>query len=258
MRYFGTGRNLISGSAAAVSFFLLGAGGAMADGPRPYVIGVTDVDYRTDWTGFYIGGKLGGAWSDISWTQDLNLFTVGAPLGAAADFKPSGFAGGVIGGGNVQVGHWVFGLELAYWGVDLSQSITSPFFPATDTFSTQIDAIGTIEGRIGYSWDHYLVFGKGGWAGSNAQLTLTRAGGPTATTDEFVDGFTLGGGFEVMTWPSVVLGLEYDYVDLDLSSAPSCPLCGAGIVGGAPANIGGTATLSSVMVRASYLFMPED
>jgi outer membrane immunogenic protein len=258
MRNFGTGRNLICGGAAAVSLLLLGASGAMADGPRPYVVGVTDVEARTDWTGFYIGGKLGGAWSDISWTQDVNVFTTGAPAGAEVNFSPSGVAGGIIAGGNTQVGHWVFGLELAYSGVNLSQSATSPFFPATDTFSTQIDWIGTIEGRIGYSWDHYLVFGKGGWAGSNAQLTVTRTTGPTATTDEFVDGYTIGGGFEVMTWPSVVLGVEYDYVDLRLGGAPSCPLCGAGIVGGAPADVGGSATLSSVMVRASYLFVPED
>jgi outer membrane immunogenic protein len=257
MRNFGTGRNLISGGAAAVLFLLLGAGGALADGPRPYLVGVTDVEARTDWTGFYIGGKLGGAWSDISWTQGTNVFTAGGavPTGAGADFAPSGFAGGVIGGGNLQVGHWVFGAELSYSGVNLSQSTTSPFFPATDTFSTQIDWLGTIEGRIGYSWSHFLVFGKGGWAGSNAKLTLTRAGGPTATTDDFVDGWTLGGGFEVMTWPSVVLGLEYDHVELSLRGAPSCPLC---LPAGAPTAVGGSATLSAVMVRASYLFMPED
>jgi outer membrane immunogenic protein len=236
-------------------FFLLG-GGAMADGPRPYLVGVTDVEARTDWTGFYIGGKLGGAWSDITWTQDVNVFTAGAPPGAATNYGPSGFAGGVIGGGNLQVGHWIFGLELSYSGTDLSQTITSPFIPATDTFSTQIDWVGTLEGRIGYSWDHYLVFGKGGWAGSNASLTLLNtATGVTATVDDFIDGWTIGGGLEVMTWPSVILGLEYDYVDLALGGAPTCPQCAAAT---APVAIGGNATVSSVMVRASYLFVPED
>ncbi len=159
----------------------------------------------------------------------------------------------------MQVGHWIFGAEFSYSGIGLSQTVTSPYFPATDTFSTKIDWLATIEGRIGYSFDHYLVFGKGGWAGSNANLTLVRnSTGVTSTTDDFVDGWTLGGGLEVMVWPSVVLGVEYDYVNLNLSTAASCPLCVAGIVGGAPAAVTGDATISAVMVRASYLFVPED
>lgn len=225
------------------------------------VVGVTDLQAATDWTGFYIGGKLGGAWSNVDWTQDVNVFTAGGavPPGTGVSFGPSGVAGGIIGGGNVQVGHWIFGAELSFSGTDLSETLTSPFFPATDTFQTEIGWIGTIEGRIGYAWDRFLLFGKGGWAGANASLTLTNsATGVTATTDEFVDGWTIGGGLEYMCWPSVVLGIEYDYVTLNLSNAPSCPLCVSGIVAGAPSSITGEATASTVMVRASYLFVPED
>jgi outer membrane immunogenic protein len=137
--------------------------------------------------------------------------------------------------------------------------LTSPFFPATDTFTTQIDWLGTVEGRVGYAWSNFLLYGKFGWAGSNASLSVVRANGVTASSDEFVDGYTAGGGIEVLTLGSVVLGLEYDYVNLNLSDAPSCPLCVVGIPGGgAPASISGDASISSVMVRASYLFFPED
>ena len=239
----------------------MGAGLASADGPRPYLIGATDLQGQTDWTGFYIGGKLGGAWSDIGWSQDVNVFTAAGavPPGTEVSFGPSGFGGGVIGGGNVQVGHWVFGAELSYSGIDLTESATSPFFPATDIFTTKIDWIATVEGRVGYSWSHYLLYGKFGWAGSNASLTLVNATGVTATSDEFVDGYTAGGGLEFITWGSVVLGVEYSYIDLNLSDAPSCPLCLVGVPGGgAPASISGNATISSVMVRASYLLFPED
>ncbi len=247
---------------AAGLLALLGTPSAIADGPRPYVIGATDLQGQTDWTGFYIGGKLGAAWSDIKWSQDQNVFTNAGAVapGTEVSFSPSGVAGGVIGGGNLQVGHWVLGLELSYSGTDLTQSTTSPFFPATDTFTTQIDWLGTVEGRVGYAWDHYLLFGKVGWVGSNASLTMVNsATGVTATSDEFVDGYTLGGGLEFLTWGSVVLGLEYDYTYLSLSTSPSCPLCPVGIVNGsAPQTIGGDATISSVMARASYLFAPED
>jgi outer membrane immunogenic protein len=247
---------------AVAGILALGAGGASADGTPGAPLTVSEAPGVADWTGFYVGGKLGGAWSDISWTQDVNLFTAAGAVapGAEADFGPSGFAGGIIGGGNLQIGRWIFGGELSFSGTDLSQTITSPFFPATDTFATDIDWLATVEGRIGYTWNRFLMFGKGGWAGGNASLTLVRSTtGVTASTDSFVDGWTIGGGVELISWSNVILGLEYDYVNLNLSDAASCPLCAVGLVGaGAPATITGDATISSVMVRASYLFMPED
>jgi outer membrane immunogenic protein len=262
MRSFGRDFDLRSVGAAAALLLIAGSG-AMADGgPRPYLVGATDLQGEPDWTGFYIGGRLGGAWSDINWTQDLSVFSAAGavPPGTEVSFGPSGVAGGVFGGGNLQVGHWVFGAELTYSGVDLSESITSPFFPATDMFTTKIDWIGTIEGRIGYAFNHYLVFGKGGWAGSKASLTLANsATGVTASTDEFVDGWTIGGGIEAFVWDRLVVGVDYSYVRLSLSNSPDCPLCIAGLpLFSGPQSISGDADISSVMVRASYLFFPED
>ena len=47
---------------------------AAADG-IPGVV-MTDSQYLTDWSGIYIGGKLGGAFSSsINWTQDANVFS---------------------------------------------------------------------------------------------------------------------------------------------------------------------------------------
>jgi len=258
MRILGTGRNLISGGAAA-AFFLLATGGALADGPRPYVVGVSDLQGAADWSGFYIGGKLGGAWSDLSWAQNTpSVFNTGGAVapGSSVGFSPSSFEGGIIGGGNVMLGRWVFGVELSYSGVDLSQSKSSPFFPARDTFSTKLDWLGTIEGRLGYSVHNYLLFVKSGWAASDATITLVNnTTGATASAGGFVDGWTLGGGIEVLAWSNVVLGLEYDYVDISLNNTATCANCGAAV---APTTISGDATFSSVMVRASYLFMGED
>lgn len=81
----------------------------------------------------------------------------------------------------------------------------------------------------------------------------------TASFSEFVDGWTIGGGVEYAAWNSVIIGLEYDYVSLSLNSGGSCPLCDAGItIDSSPAVVTGTATISAVMLRASYLFAPED
>ena len=43
---------------------------------------MTDSQYVTDWSGFYIGGKLGGAWSDINWHTDANVFNTGGRGGS--------------------------------------------------------------------------------------------------------------------------------------------------------------------------------
>ena len=238
---------------------------AAADG-IPGVV-MTDSQYVTDWSGFYIGGKLGGAFSSsINWTQDENVFS--ASQGAAAapntplDFSPNGIAGGFVGGANLQLGQWIFGAEVSFSGTDLSQKTTSPFFPATDTFSTTLDWLLTVEGRIGYTWDRVMVFGKGGLAATDATLKVTSSSplhGGTASVTEFVKGWTIGGGIEYAAWNSVILGIEYDYISIDLSKGGSCPLCTIGAtLDSTPSAFGGDVKMSAVMLRASYLFMPED
>jgi outer membrane immunogenic protein len=53
--------------------------------------------------------------------------------------------------------------------------------------------------------------------------------------------------------------VEYDYIALSLTSSGSCDLCDAGLViDSTPSAVTGDATMSAVMLRASYLFMPED
>jgi outer membrane immunogenic protein len=244
--------------AIAAAAVILAPISATADG-IPGVV-MTDSQYLTDWSGFYIGGKLGGAFSNLNWQQDVNLFTdSGVARNTPVQFSPSGIAGGIIGGANLQLGQWIFGAELSFSGIDLSQSTTSPFFPATDTFSTKLDWLGTVEGRIGYSWDRVMVFGKGGWAGSNATLKVNSSRLGTASFSEFVDGWTIGGGVEYAAWNSVIIGIEYDYVKLSLNSGGSCPLCDAGVqIDSSPAVVTGDATMSAVMLRASYLFAGED
>jgi outer membrane immunogenic protein len=255
--------NLLQLAAAAAAAFPLSTSSAVADG-IPGVV-MTDSQYLTDWSGFYIGGKLGAAFSsNVNWHQELDLFTAnsGVAPNTPIQFSPDGVAGGVIGGANLQLGQWIFGAEVSFSGTDLSQKVTSPFFPATDSFSTTLDWLLTVEGRVGYSWDRVMVFGKGGLAASDATLKVTSSHplhGGTASASEFVKGWTIGGGIEYAAWNSVILGIEYDYVNLNLTKGGSCPLCDAGLqIDSTPSAISGDATMSAVMLRASYLFAAED
>lgn len=234
---------------------------ANADGYIPGAVW-TDSQYVTDWSGFYVGGKFGGTWGDIGWAQHYTEFVLPGAAGQEASFSPGGVAGGIMGGANLQMGYWIFGLEIGFVGTGLSQSTASPSFPATDTFKTDIDWLLSIEPRLGYTFDRTMVFIKGGWVGGNASLSVAGVGTggayKTFKTDEFVDGWSLGAGVEYAWWPSFIVGLEYQYVHLNLSTAGSCDLCLIGIPIGTEAAITGGADISSVMLRASYLFRPED
>jgi outer membrane immunogenic protein len=243
---------------------LAAAAPVQADGWQPGEYGrwvpgtpMTDGQNVSDWSGIYVGGKLGGAWSDINWTENFGEFT--APGGAS--FSPSSFQGGVFGGGNLQMGNWIFGLETSFIGMGLNQSV-SPVV-ATDSFTTEIDWMLFIEPRIGFSFDRTMVFVKGGWAGGNATLSATGLTGggalATASSEDFFDGWTIGGGIEYALHPSFIVGIDYTFLQLNLSTAATCDLCAAGVpIGVVPAAVGGNADISLVTARASYWFKPED
>jgi outer membrane immunogenic protein len=246
--------NLLLVSSAVAAAFPLTTPCAVADG-IPGVV-MTDSQDVTDWSGVYIGGKVGGSWGHDDWLQLVpNFFD---PTGSTdTTFSSSGVLGGILGGANLQMGQWVFGGELTFSGTGLSSTRAGPFFPGRDTLSTDLNWFATAEGRVGYSWDRVMIFGKGGWAGGGVNLRLNDSvDGVSASKDAFTGGgWTIGGGFDYAIWNGVLLGLEYDYINLRINNAAlACGACGAL---GQPA-IESDIKLSAVMLRMSYLFAAED
>ena len=249
----------LRGSAIALLLaLLLATGTARAGGQHSISVGGTQSD--ADWTGFYLGGQLGGAWSTIDWTQTIaNYFNTLGPavVGTDSGFDPSGIAGGVLGGYNHQIDHLVLGFELGATALDLSDRRPSPFFPALDTYSTKVGWLATVAGRVGFAWDQWLVYGRGGWAGGNVEVTLdSPAAGVFASKDSWANGWTLGAGGEYMLWPGVALGLAYDYVDLSLDETTVCPACGVGVGFGTPV-VDADYDIQSVSARLSFIFPPS-
>ena len=127
------------------------------------------------WDGFYAGGEVGGAWSKLDWTfTNPNYFnTLGAMLlGSDFSHSASGAIGGAFAGYNFQTGPWVLGVEISAAASSLKRQKPSPFFPTIDTYTSKINWLATATGRVGYAWDRWLVFAKGGWAGADVELTL--------------------------------------------------------------------------------------
>ena len=167
-------RNTLAATVAGMAS--LGAGPAAADGTPGAPLTVSEYIGVADWSGFYVGGQVGGAWSKTDWQQvNPNYFnTIGAiVVGTGSSFDANSAIGGIIGGYNQQIGRWVFGLELAGNWTDLSQSRASPFIPGRDVFTAESDWLFSITGRVGYTWDRWQWYAKGGWATSNAKMTLS-------------------------------------------------------------------------------------
>ena len=143
-----------------------------------------------DWSGFYIGMNGGGAWSRKCW--DIAPFTT-VIIGGPAVTIPGGpegchtASGGTIGGQlgyRWQASSWVFGLEVEGNWADLTGSSVStfPFFAGLTSNRSRIDAIGLFTGQIGYSWNQFLLYVKGG-----AAVTRDKYEGFTTATGVVLD-----------------------------------------------------------------------
>ena len=188
------------------------------------------------WTGFYIGGQVGGAWGTggnrfHAFDPDTNTFV---------DTSFGGNPSGVIGGGHVgfdyQIPGWnwfsssgvVIGVEGTVDGTSLSKTtvVTFPgdFGGGTLSAHTSADIQGSIRGRLGIAWDRVLIYGTGGvaFAGVNSDLTLS---GVDTTVVPFVPffasrsrsnsrtGWTVGGGIEYALTNNWSIGAEYRFTD---------------------------------------------
>ena len=190
------------------------------------------------WTGFYVGGNLGYSWGktqSVSTLTDFDFFTTIQHSDAQ---RLSGVVDGGQAGYNWQMpNRWLIGLEADWQGTsehgsqhysDL-HSLFVGFGTATTDFSTRILWLGTVRGRIGYTFDRVLVYATGGYAYGDVKLsgTVNDAGssviggqlGPFSSATGFGgshgnSGWTAGGGIVGILAPQWTWKVEYLYVDL--------------------------------------------
>ncbi|MCP4619031.1 MAG: porin family protein [Bradyrhizobium sp.] len=184
-----------------------------------------------NWSGFYIGANGGGGWSDKCW--DVTNFRT--PIAAFREGCHDA-SGGVVGG---QIGYrwqsasWVFGLEAQGDWADLTASNVSAFIPAW-TNNSKVEGLGLFTGQVGYAWNNFLWYVKGG-----AAVTSDKYRGTVTTTGILFDsasetrwGGVIGTGVEFGFAPNWSLALEYDHLfmgnhDITFTSA--------GVLAGIPA-----------------------
>ncbi len=140
-----------------------------------------------NWTGFYLGALGGFGWAK-------------AGTNAVGDVDANGFDIGGYGGGNWQWGNYVIGLEgdvLYPWrdettgGIKVEQGVN-----------------GSLRARAGIALDRFLLYGTGGVAATDLQLT-----GGGVSDDQALWGWTAGAGVESKLTNNITARVEYRYTD---------------------------------------------
>jgi outer membrane immunogenic protein len=162
------------------------------------------------WTGCYIGGNAGGLWAKKDWTN------VAGPAESSASVS-NWLAGGQA-GCNYQVSTWVFGIQGDYDWTNASATANDTFFVAT-TDQTKIKSLASVTGRVGYAWDRFLGYVKGGGAWESDEYSITSpAVLASATASETRTGWTIGVGGEYAFTDWLTGFAEYNYYDFGTKS----------------------------------------
>jgi outer membrane immunogenic protein len=207
-------RKILGGLALSV---LLAAPAMAADMRMPVKAPPAPVVTLYSWTGCYIGGHVGYAWSKRRVDYDPNVIL---PLGLEFDHDADGFvAGGQVGCNFWQNDRWVLGIEGQASWADMDGEVRVPFgtaAPLDGRYHSESDVIGSIAARLGYAFGatgQTLLFVKGGAAFIN-ERHYTFSPNPFFAFDsdkELRWGWMVGAGFEQALGSNWSFKAEYNY-----------------------------------------------
>jgi len=162
------------------------------------------------WSGCYVGGHVGGIWTRKDWfVRDPAFASFGQSDGS---HDADGFIGGVQGGCDYQfAGGWVIGVAGDYAWTDADGSHFSPLFPGFVNH-TKVDSLASVTGRLGYGWDRFLGYVKGGGAWERDKYDFSN-GVIIGRLEDTRSGWTIGVGGEYAFTNFVTGFIEYDYYD---------------------------------------------
>mgnify|MGYP001156542833 CR=1 FL=1 len=209
-------------AAAAVSILFAGSASAADLAARPYTKAPPPMVAVYNWTGFYVGGNVGGAWANQEWINTANT-TIFGDLAPGQGFRnrETGFIGGGHVGYNWQANNFVFGLEGGIQGLSNDSTVLNNVFGAgDDVFNWRTEWMATVVGRLGLAYNNNLFYVRGGWAGVNNKLSVvdnvpvTGSGSQT----QWHNGWTVGAGWEYGLTQNWIIGVEYNYAAFERKS----------------------------------------
>ncbi len=186
-----------------------------------------------DWSGFYLGGNLGGALKHQSTSLSIennnpnNYFNPGAIPGVensgSFDLDDHGITLGAQAGYNRQTGRLVYGVEFDFNWLDLSARHGGTFRYRTDNspynfrISESTDWLLTARPRLGWTIDRLLLYVTAGIAASHSEFKQTFSEPPFTPNPESVSvsrttvGWTVGTGVEFALGRNWSTKAEYLY-----------------------------------------------
>ncbi|QCJ00308.1 outer membrane protein [Agrobacterium larrymoorei] len=181
---------LMATTMAAAAFSAAKAADAVNEVPQAPVAVEQPAPIK-DWSGAYLGGTVNYDWGRFS----------GSNNGRDAD----GFGGGLYGGYNWQSGQIVYGAEadIAY-GDEKGSAGTF----AGESLQGKQKLNGSLRARVGYDMNPFLIYGTGGLAVGNHEIS-----NPGSKDDATALGYTVGAGVEALVTDNITARLEYRYTD---------------------------------------------
>jgi outer membrane immunogenic protein len=218
-----------------------------------------------NWSGFYVGGNLGGGWNSGGSISDT----------AGSTFSNTNNGASFLGGGQVGVNYEfgndvlapfgplgvVIGAEATFDAASNNNNTinaTNTTLPAggTNTASATINNrwLTTATGKFGYAWDRVLVYGKGGgaWVGSgNSSVAVNGSPAAFSISSNTNMGWTAGIGVEWAFAGNWSARAEYDYIGLNNQSFTVAPV---NAFSGDTINV--NRNISIITAGVNYRFVP--
>jgi outer membrane immunogenic protein len=205
------------------------------------------------WSGCYVGGHAGYGWGRENFNDPTGNFTA-APGGNLGVRSEGAIVGGQLGCNYQVASNWVIGVEgMGAW-TDINGSSPDLVF-GTKNLSSKTEALASVTGRLGYTVDHVMFYGKGGGAWARDRYQENTPGfAPflippdvfTARVDRF--GWTVGAGVEWAFTDNWSTRLEYNHYDFGTRSVNLTDAIGVII----PANV--SQRIDTVTVGINYRF----
>ena len=157
------------------------------------------------WSGFYIGGHIGGAKVERCLSFDL--------FDAEGCVDRTGWLGGGQVGYNWQAGQLVFGVEFSGSISDLGGGVNAGVLPNGYWFESDGKSLLMLTGRLGWAADRALFYVTGGGASVRASVDLHQ-GAFVREASLTRTGWTVGVGAEFAFTPNWSFAAQYNWIDL--------------------------------------------
>jgi outer membrane immunogenic protein len=171
------------------------------------------------WTGFYVGANIGA----VRGHSDTNVDSLVFGSYPAASLGGTSVIGGIQAGMNWQLNRFVFGIEGDLSGLSLNSSGLVSAFTVPVTYSSRVNWLATLRGRVGLAFDRALIYGTGGVAFADLKDNVNAPVFPfTIDSSSHATGWTAGGGIEYAFAEHWTAKVEYLHVKFhDRSAFPT-------------------------------------